>query len=95
MLPLVQLINRLAALKIATCQDAGLLELGQHPVHRGQAYIRALQQQYAKHVLCRHVALRAFLENLQNLQPWQGGLQAGAFEFVDIVHGGAFSSVTA
>ena len=85
-LAFIEFKNRLAALKMAAAQDAGLLELGQHAVHRGQADIGALQQQHAEHVLGRHVPLRAFLEYFQNLQARQRGLQAGAFEFVDAIH---------
>jgi HPr kinase/phosphorylase len=70
-------------------QDAGLLELGQHAVDGGQADVGAVFQQHAEHVFRRHVALLALLEDLQDLQARQGGLQAGVLEFVDVAMGGS------
>jgi hypothetical protein len=72
---------------VAARQDAGLLELREHAVNGGQADVRALFQQHAEHVFGRHVALCALLEHVQDLQPRQRGLQAGALEFVDVGHG--------
>lgn len=89
-LPLIEFIDRFAAFKMAAGQDVGLFELCQHPVHRGQADIRTLQQQHAKHILGGHVALRSLLEDFQYFQPGQGGFEAGVFEFVDIGHGEVF-----
>jgi hypothetical protein len=82
----VQLVDRLAAFEVAALQDAGLLELREHAVHRGQADVGMLVQQHAKHVFGRHVPLAAGLEDLENLQAWQCGLEAGILEFVDIGH---------
>src|SRR6218665_1449463 len=88
-LGVVELLH-LATLEVAAAQDAGLRELCQHPVHRGQANVRALLQQHAKNAFGSHVALAALLEDIQNLQARQRGLQARAFEFVDIGHGMLF-----
>ena len=41
-LALVDFIHRLAGLEIAAVEQARLLELRQHPVHRGQADVGAL-----------------------------------------------------
>ena len=87
-LPGVEFIDRLAALKMAAAQDAGLFKLGQYPVDRRQADIGAFFQQHAVDILSRQVALRIFLEDFQYLQPRQGGLESGAFEFFNIGHGG-------
>jgi hypothetical protein len=54
-LALVQLVDRLAAFEVAAAQDAGLLELRQHPVHRGQADVGAVTSSTRKHVFGRHV----------------------------------------
>src|SRR3990167_86630 len=89
-LPFVEFVHRLAALEIAADQDAGLLELREHAVDRGQANVRTLFQQHAEHIFGRHVALLAFLEDLQNLQAGQRGLESRAFEFVDVGHGMVF-----
>ena len=83
---LVQLKHRFATFKLAALQDARLLKLCQHPVHRGQADIRTLLQQYPEDVFSRHMTLAAALEDFQNLQPRHRGLEAGAFQFVDIGH---------
>ncbi len=86
-LALIELIHRFAALKMATAQNAGLLKLRQHTVHRGQSDVGAVFQQHAENVLSRHVALRAFLEDFQYFQAWQCGFEPSAFEFVNVVHG--------
>ena len=84
----VELIDRLAAFKMAAAQNPGLLELGQHTVDRGQTDVGALSQQHPINVLGRHVAPRVLLKDFQYLQSRQGGLESGTFEFVDIAHGG-------
>jgi len=86
-LPLVDFVDGLARLEVAAIEEPGLLELGQDAVDRGQANVRSLLQQHAEHILGRHVPLLAGLKNLQDLQSRQGGFQACAFEFVDMVHG--------
>jgi Hpr(Ser) kinase/phosphatase len=83
---LLQFIDRLAALKMAAAQNICLFKLGQHPVHGGQPHIGAILQQDPKHIFGRHVPLGAFLENFQDLQPGQSGLQPRVFQFVDIGH---------
>src|SRR5690606_41231765 len=62
------ILHRLAALEMAAAQDAGLLELRQHAVHRGQADVGTFLQQHAEHVFRRHVALAALLEHVEDLQ---------------------------
>ena len=86
-LAFVEFVHRLARLKIAAHQQAGLLKLHQHPVHRGQTNIAALFDQNTKHIFGRHVALHARLKDFQNLKARQGGFEAGTFEFVNIGHG--------
>ncbi|MNR41666.1 hypothetical protein D3C85_1600820 [compost metagenome] len=90
MLAFVELVDRLGALEVAADQDARLLELRQDAVDRGQTDVRTLVEQHAKDIFGRHVALRALLEDLQDLQAGQGGLEARAFEFVDIRHDRVF-----
>ncbi|MNN66999.1 hypothetical protein D3C81_1826050 [compost metagenome] len=91
-LAFVELVDCLGTFEVAADQDAGLFKLHEHAVDRGQADVRAFVQQHAEHVFGRHVALRAFLEDLQNLQAWQGGFEARVFEFVDIRHDRVFLS---
>ena len=87
-LTFVEFIDRLAAFKMTAAQDAGLLELREHPVNRRQPHVRPLPEKHPKHVLGSHVALLTFLEDFQNFQPRQRGLEPRAFEFVDVGHGG-------
>jgi len=86
-LAFVQLKNRLAAFKVAATEQTGLFKLGQHPVHRGQAHVRALKQQDPVNIFRCHMALGTALKNFQDFQPRYGGLEAGIFEFVNIGHG--------
>ncbi len=86
-LAFVELVDRLARLEAAARQQAGLLELHQHPVDGGQADVRAAFEQHAEHVLGRHVALAAVLEHVQDLEPGQGGFESGVLEFFDVGHG--------
>ena len=87
-LTFVKFINRLAAFKMAAAQDTGPLELRQYAVNGRQAHVRPLIEKDAEHVLGGHMALPPFLENFQNFQPWQCGLEPRAFEFIDVGHGG-------
>ena len=86
MLPLVELIDCLATFEMASAQYASLLELCKHPVHRCQTHVGAFAQQHPEHVFGGHMALRALLENLQDLQPRQSRLEPGVLEFVDVCH---------
>lgn len=86
-LAFIEFVNSFAAFKMVAAEDAGLLKLGQHPVDRGQADVGIVLEQVTKHVLGRHVPHRAALENLQDFQAGQCGLEAVVFEFVDLAHG--------
>jgi len=90
-LALVEFVHRLAAIEVAAHQDAGLLELREHAVDGGETYVRAIFEQHAKHVLGRHVALFALLEDLHDLQTRQRRLQAGALELFDVRRHGVVS----
>ena len=63
-LPSLSSEDRLAASKWLRLQDAGLLELHQHPVHGGQADVGALGEQDLEDILGRHVALLGALEDV-------------------------------
>jgi len=86
-LAFVELVDGLATFKVAAQQNAGLLELRQHPVHGGQANVGAVFQQHAEHILCRHVPLRALLKDFKNLQPRQRSFEPGALELINVGHG--------
>src|SRR5262245_8247095 len=73
---LVELEHRLAVLEVLPRQQAGLLELRQHAVHGGEADVDALGDERLVDVLGRKVAHLARLEQLQDLAPRQGRLEA-------------------
>ena len=91
-LTFIDFVHRLARLKVTSIEQAGLLELGQYAVNRGQADVGAFFKQHAKHVFGRHVALPPELKNLQDFQARQRGLEAGAFNFFDVGHEGVCSA---
>ena len=86
-LALVELVHRLATFKLAAGQQTGLLELHQHPVNGGQTDVGTFVQHQAVDVFRTHVALRAFLEPLQNGQARHGSLQACVFQIPNGLHG--------
>ena len=88
-LALVQLEHGLAGLEVIARQDAGLLELHQHPVDRGEADVGVLGEQGAKHVLRAHVPFLGLLEDLEHLDARQGRLEAAVLEFVGVSHEGS------
>jgi hypothetical protein len=49
-----------------------------------------LLQQDAENVFGAHMALATLLEDFQHFQARQGGLESGAFKFVDRGHGRSF-----
>ena len=81
-LAFVQLINGFATFKMAATQNAGLLELGQDPVNRGQTNVGVLQQQGSEDLLGAQMPLFAALKQLQNFESGQGGFQPGVFESI-------------
>ena len=85
-LALVELEHRLARLEIAARQQPGLLELHQHAVDRGQADVGAFDQQRLEDVLGGHVPALGALEDLEDLDARQRGLQPAALEFVGVGH---------
>ena len=78
---LIELVDGLAAFKIAARQQACLLKLGEHAIHRCQANVGALIEQNTVNVFGGHMPLPARLENLHDFQARQGGFEAGVFEF--------------
>ena len=92
-LSFIQLEDRLARFEVVTLQQAGLLELGQHPIDRGQPDIQSVGQQVAINVLRRDMARRAFVlqfvEEIENLEARIGRLEADILEVVGSCHGAA------
>src|SRR6266702_808976 len=86
MAALVQLEDRLAGLEMVALENSRVLELGENPVHGGQADIQSLVHQYAVDVLRREMAHLALLEQLQDAQSRTGSLQADGFQVVNVGH---------
>ena len=87
MAALVQFEHSLAAFEMMAYQQAGLLELGQYAIDRGQSDVLTGSQQNLVDVFRRQMPLLAVLEQAEHLQSGQGGLEAGIFEFVGLAHG--------
>ncbi len=83
---LVQLEHRLAGLEMMALEDAGLLELGEDPVHGGETHVQSLGHEDPVDVFRREVAHLAALEKLENSKPRPRGLQAYGFQVVDVGH---------
>ena len=75
-----------AGLEMMSLQQAGVFELGQHPVHRGQAGIQSVCHQQFVHVLGRQVPDFAGFEQIENLQPGRCRLEADGFEIFRFAH---------
>ncbi len=82
---LVQFKNGLAGLEMIPVQQAGLLELRQDAIYRGQADIHVFKQQDSVDIFGAQVAHAAVLENIENFQSWQGRLEAAGFKVARIV----------
>jgi hypothetical protein len=87
-LAFVEFINRFAAFELAAAEQTGLLKLGQHPVDRGQADVEAVPDQQTRNtssaVMWRCVP-RWKISRI--FRRGSRGLEACAFEFVDVGHG--------
>ena len=77
---LVELEHRLARLEVMAHQEPGLLELRQHAVDRGQPDVEPFAEQQLVDVLGRQVPDLRRLEEVDDLQARQRGLEAGALE---------------
>ena len=90
-LAFVELVDRFATFKLAAREQTGLLELHQHTVNGGQADIDAFFQNQAVHILGAHVALPAFLEQLQDRQARHRRFESGVFQVAEGGHAGLSS----
>lgn len=84
---LVEFKNRLAVVEMIARQQARLLKLREHAVHRRQTDIDVFAQELPIDVLGTHVALIAALKNLEDFQAWQSRLQTDGLQFAGIRHG--------
>jgi len=80
MTTLVQFEHCLARFEMITRQQTSLLELGQDAINGRQPDVEVLGQQLLVHVFGRHVAHAAVLEDLEDFQAGQGGLEPAGFQ---------------
>ena len=69
-------------------EQAGLLKLGEHAIDRGKADVHIFGDEEAVNVLGGQVAGFDLLEEVKNLEPWEGCLQADTFEVLGVARHG-------
>ena len=67
-------------------QQAGMLELGQHAIDRGQTGVESVGDQQLVHVLGGQVPHFAVFEQVENLEARRGGLEADRLEVFGLDH---------
>ena len=75
-----QFEHRVALVEVMAPHQAGRLELGQYPIDRSQAHVFAALEQGLEDIFSAEMALTAVLKDIEDLDPWQGGLEAGFLE---------------
>jgi hypothetical protein len=84
----VEFVNRLVIVEMMPNQNAGMLELGQDAIHRGEADIDAVSKQKTVNIIRRQVAPIGLLEQGENFQARTGNFQAQGLELISAGHGG-------
>ena len=82
----IDLENGLAGFKEMALEQAGLFELGEHPIDRRQANIHVLGDQHAVHIFCRHVPHGTFFKQFEDFEAWECGFQPHVLEALGIAH---------
>lgn len=75
----IKLEHGMSGIEMMPYHQTGGFELGQYPVHRGQANIFLALQQDLVNIFGAQVFLIGLFKYLENPDPWQGGLEAGLF----------------
>ncbi len=83
---LVQLEHRLAGLEMLAREQTCLLELGEHPVNRGEADVDAFGDERLVDVFCGEVADFARLEQLEDLAARKCRLEAALLQALHRAH---------
>lgn len=87
-MPLVEFEHRLAGLEVMAFEEAGLFELGEHAIHGGQPDVHVFGDQQSIDVFRRQVPILHLLEQVEDLESREGGLEADTFEVLRIAgHG--------
>ena len=75
-----------AGFEMMPLQQAGMLELGQHAIHSGEAGIESVGDQDLVYVLRGQVPHFALFEQVENLEARRGGLEADGLEILRLAH---------
>ena len=77
-LPFIELVHRLTALKRAAAQNAGLLKLSKHAVNGGKTDFFAFRYEIPKNLFRAQVAIMGFssFENFKDFDAGKGDFQA-------------------
>ena len=86
MLAAVELENRLTAFEIMARHQTGTFELGEHPVHSGQADFLSPLEQRAVHILGVHVLVGIRFQYFEDFDAWQRDLEARVTDFFVFHH---------
>lgn len=81
----VQLEHGLAGFKVIALQQTGLLELCQDAINGSEADVEIVGEQHFVDVFRAQVTHFGILENVENLQTWQRGLEAAGLQLGWIV----------
>ena len=82
---IIQFVDCLAIVKLASGQDARLLELREHPVDSGKADINVFRNKQTINVLGAEVTYFCFAEDIQDLEPRESGFETHALQFTGIM----------
>lgn len=94
MMPLVEFEHRLARFEKVPFQQTGVLELRQYAINGRQTDVHVFLQQRLVDVFRTHVTHIGTLEQLEYLEPGQGGLESDVFQIVRVcVHGVRLTAV--
>ena len=79
---LIQFKDGSPAFEIMAMHEASVLELRQNAIHGRETNHLARLDELTVNVLCAEMVILAFLQQLQYLESWRRGLQAGLSEIV-------------
>lgn len=83
---LIELENRLAGLEMATRENAGLFELGQHPINRCKTDIKVFGKKCTIDILGCQVATAGTMKDVEHLEPRGCHLEACRLEVTHAGH---------
>src|SRR5690625_4497853 len=90
LITVIELKNSLAPIKLAACQNASLLKLGQHSVDGGQSDVDILCDQQSVHIFGAEMTVFCIViitaKDIENFQARKSRLKPHVLKFVLIFH---------